>query len=215
MTQVPYETYRTWIKQGILSDKQGLQYFGRLIRVRLDLFEKNFLERRIWRPDTAVAPSSSRLNLEGALANQWLKRIAVGLGLDRSTVAYVDPVSGRGSFTYGWARDPSLVISQPLDVNELFPWAVSKAVAGEMMVIPSLGDFPEEGRVDRESFERFHGQSGVLMPLQVGGETVGTIGFGTIDRRRKFPPKLVKELRFIGEILAYALANRNKLREEE
>jgi C4-dicarboxylate-specific signal transduction histidine kinase len=85
--------------------------------------------------------------------------------------------------------------------------------AGETVVIPSLDDLPEEAAVDRESFKRHGTKSNVTIPIRVGGEVVGGVGFATMYRKRKWPPRLVEQLRLVAEILGYALERKRSVSE--
>ena len=38
--------------------------------------------------------------------NRWLERIVLALGLDRGTIAEINPSDGWAVFSHGWARDP-------------------------------------------------------------------------------------------------------------
>jgi signal transduction histidine kinase len=144
--------------------------------------------------------------------SRWLKRIVLTLGLDRSTVAELDSLGG-GTFSHGWARDPNQIIRQPLDVNVLLPWLVKKVMAGETVIISSLDDLPEEAAVDRESF-RCHGtKSNVTIPIRVGGEVVGGVGFATMYRERKWTPNIVEQLQLVAEIFGYALERKKSVGE--
>jgi signal transduction histidine kinase len=144
--------------------------------------------------------------------NRWLKRIVLLLGLDRVTVAEINP-SGWGSFSHGWARDRSQIIRQPLDVNALLPWVLTRMAAGETIVIPSLDDLPEEAAVDRESYRRHGTKSNVTIPIRAGGDLVGGIGFATMYRERKWPLRIVEQLRLVAESLGYALERKKNVSE--
>jgi hypothetical protein len=48
--------------------------------------------------------------------------------------------SGWGSFSHGWAREPSRIVRQPLDANLLLPWLLKKVSAGETVIVPRLDD---------------------------------------------------------------------------
>jgi signal transduction histidine kinase len=144
--------------------------------------------------------------------NRWLRRIVLSLGLDRATVAEINP-SGWASFSHGWAREQDQIIRQPLDANALLPWLLRKMAAGETVVTPSLDDLPEEAAIDRESFKRHGTKSNVTIPIRVGGEVVGGVGFATMYRKRKWPPRLVEQLRLVAEILGYALERKRSVSE--
>src|SRR5271155_714839 len=87
--------------------------------------------------------------------NLWLKRLVLTLGLDRSTIAAIDPKSGWAGFTHGWAREKAHVLQSSLDPNVLIPWLKQKVLAGQTVVIPSIESLPEEAAIDRASMLRY------------------------------------------------------------
>ena len=144
--------------------------------------------------------------------DKWLEQIVLRLGLDRSTMAEIDS-SGWGSFSHGWAREPSRIVRQPLDANLLLPWLLKKVSAGETVIVPRLDDLPEEAAVDRESFRRHGTKSNVTIPIFAGSEVVGGVGFATMYREREWPPRVVEQLRLVAEIFGYALERKKRVAE--
>jgi hypothetical protein len=83
--------------------------------------------------------------------NRSLKRIAIMLHLDRSTIAEFK-ANGFAFFSHGWVRDEDYrVIGKSLDANALLPWTKAKMLAGETVVMLSVDELPEEAAIDRES----------------------------------------------------------------
>jgi putative transposase len=121
--------------------------------------------------------------------------------------------SGWGSFSHGWAREPSRIVRQPLDANLLLPWLLKKVSAGETVIVPRLDDLPEEAAVDRESFRRHGTKSNVTIPIFAGSEVVGGVGFATMYREREWPPRVVEQLRLVAEIFGYALERKKRVAE--
>ena len=122
--------------------------------------------------------------------NRWLERIVLALGLDRSTIAEINPADGWAAFSHGWAREPEQIIGKSLDANTLMPWVKRKMLAGETVVMPSVDALPEEAAVDRESMRRYGPKSNVMIPIRVGGVVVAAVGFGALYRERSWPPRL-------------------------
>jgi hypothetical protein len=65
-----------------------------------------------------------------------------------------------------------------------FPWLQERLLRGETVIIPRLDDIPSA--LDRENGRRFGVKSNLSIPLIVGGQTVGALGF-TMMRRSCSP----------------------------
>jgi signal transduction histidine kinase len=137
--------------------------------------------------------------------NRWLERIVLALGLDRSTIAEINPADGWAIFSHGWAREPEHIIGKSLDANALMPWVKKKMLAGETVVMPSVDALPDAAAVDRETMRRHGPKSNVMIPIKVGGTVVGAVGFGALYRERSWPPQIVRRLQTVAEIFGYAL----------
>jgi hypothetical protein len=162
-----------------------------------------------------LAGSFVRVTVEqiDAEINRWLKRIVIALGLDRSTIAQINPVTGWASFTHGWAREADRIIGSSLDANKLLPWTKRKMLAGETVVMLSPALLPEEAAVDRASFLRYGPKSNVMVPIMVGGTVFGGVGFGLLYKERTWPPKLVQRFQTVAQIFGYALERKRAVAE--
>ena len=145
--------------------------------------------------------------------NRWLERIVLALGLDRSTIAEINPADGWAIFSHGWAREPEQIIGKSLDANILLPWVKQKMLAGEMVVMPNVDALPEEAAVDRESMRRYGPKSNVMIPIKVGGVVVAGVGFGALYRERPWPPQIVRRLQMVAEIFGFALERKRAILE--
>jgi signal transduction histidine kinase len=137
--------------------------------------------------------------------NRWLERIVLTLGLDRSTIAEINPADGWATFSHGWARERERIIGKALDANTLMPWAKRKMLAGETVVMPSVDALPEDAAVDRESLRRYGPKSNVMIPIRVGGVIVAAVAFGALYRERSWSPQIVRRLQMVAEIFGFAL----------
>jgi signal transduction histidine kinase len=149
-----------------------------------------------------VRVTSDKIDAE---INRWLERIVLVLGLDRSTIAEINPSDGWAVFSHGWAREPEQIIGRSLDVNALLPWVKGKMLAGETVVMSSVDKLPDEAAIDRESMRRYGPKSNVMMPIKVGGLVVAAVGFGTLYHERSWSPEIVRQLQTVAEIFGYAL----------
>jgi signal transduction histidine kinase len=162
-----------------------------------------------------LAGSFIRVTVEeiDAEINRWLKRIVIALGLDRSTIAEINPVTGWACFTHGWAREADRIMGSTLDANKLLPWTKRKMLAGETVVMVSPALLPEEAAVDRESFLRYGPKSNVMVPIMVGGTVFGGVGFGLLYTERNWPPKLVQRFQTVAQVFGFALERKHAVSE--
>jgi signal transduction histidine kinase len=145
--------------------------------------------------------------------NRWLERIVLALGLDRSTIAEINPSNGWATFSHGWAREPEQIIGKSLDANALMPWVKGKMLAAETVVMPSVDALPDEAAVDRESMRRYGPKSNVMVPIKVGGVVVAAVGFGVLYHERSWPSQLVRQLQTVAEIFGFALERKRVVTE--
>jgi signal transduction histidine kinase len=143
----------------------------------------------------------------------WLKQVVLRFGLDRSTVAELDPVTGIASLSHGWARQKYPVIGQPLDANVLVPWLRKKMLAEEVVVFSKVSELPAEAAGDIERLGPLMPKSNVTMPIKLGGVVVGAVGFGAIRHERNWSKRDIRELRQVADILGHALERRRRERE--
>jgi signal transduction histidine kinase len=165
--------------------------------------EERFLDTIVSR----IAGALIRVTVDGidAEINQCLKYIGTDLELDRSTIAQIDPQSGRASFTHGWARAPYRLIRQPLDADRLLPWTVQKMREGETVVMASPDKLPKEAAVDRRSFLRYGPKSNVIVPIRAGANVVGGMSFASLRWERSWPAQTVRAFEAIGQIFGFGL----------
>jgi signal transduction histidine kinase len=145
--------------------------------------------------------------------NGWLKRIMTGLGLDRSTIAEINPVTGLARFTHGWAREPDRIIGSTIDVNAALPWTKQKMLAGETVVMSNPDQLPREAAVDRESFHRYGTKSNVMVPIKVGGTVVGAMSFASLYQERSWSPDIVRHFQPVAQIFGFGLERKRAVAE--
>ncbi len=145
--------------------------------------------------------------------NRWLERIVLTLGLDRSTIAEINPSDGWATISHGWAREEHRIFPKSVDANALFPWLRVKMLAGETVAFSNPDELPDEAAHDRETTRRFGPKSNVTVPIRVGGVIVAAVGFGTLYHERSWPPRVVRRLQTIAEIFGYALERKRVILE--
>jgi len=145
--------------------------------------------------------------------NRWLKRIMTSLGLDRSTIAEIIPVTGLARFTHGWARELDRIIGSAIDVNAVLPWTKQKMLAGETVVMSSPDKLPKEAAVDRDSFHRYGTKSNVMVPIKVGETVVGAMSFASLYQERSWSPDIVRHFQAVAQIFGFGLERKRAVAE--
>jgi len=146
--------------------------------------------------------------------DQGLARIVSALGIDRSTLNRVFPLTGRAEVTHSFAVegvDP--VPKRLIPARDSNPWALAKATANEPIIFSSLDELPPEASLDKENWRRIGLKSHVMMPIVVSGELHGSLNFGCVRSERSWPDDLVARMRLLAEIFGSALA-RKRAQEE-
>lgn len=134
----------------------------------------------------------------------WLREIVFALDIDRSTVW--ERVASDNDFigTHWWGRSNVPKMQDNAVGTRVSPWATARILAGQPLVYSSVDELPKETEIRR--FVKTYGPAAnVTLPLEVGGMIVGAMSFGKFRGPREWPPKLVRRLRVIGQIIAGAL----------
>ncbi len=142
-------------------------------------------------------------------------RLCELLDIDRSALWQVpEKVSGKFSLTHVHHPSDCPPVPERMDVNELFPWAISKVLAGQVLTISKMTDLPAEAAKDLEAWHFFSTKSTVVIPLSVGGGPVfGILSFAVIREERNWTDKIVEGFHLIAQIFANALARKNAEKE--
>ena len=110
--------------------------------------------------------------------------------------------------THAYPALEGLLPPEPMH-EEQFPWIRQEIVAGRVVALSSLEQFPAEAGVDREYCRHYGVKSHLSLPLSVGGEPpVGLIGFNTLGAERDWPDAVVKRLQLVAQVFTNALARK-------
>lgn len=126
--------------------------------------------------------------------------------LDGPTIT--EPVDSTQLSTSDWAMrspDPTPVIKY-MHGEAYFPWLAQKVMSGVVVLLSKLDDLPIEASVDKEFLRRFGTKSTAVFPLMAGGGATGAIAFDSMREERDWPQSLVKQLSFVTEVFANAIA---------
>lgn len=135
-----------------------------------------------------------------------LRRLLDFLGFDRGSLGEISVADGSLNIVCSVAADGV----DPMSLGrfpEQLDWYLRTLKAGETIVMHSLPeDLPPEAIAERTYVERSGIRSHVGIPLRVGGQLFGAIGFAAFRQTRVWHPDLVGRLKTVGEVLAAGLA---------
>ena len=144
-------------------------------------------------------------DLDG-LMTHWLLRVVEFLDLDRSSVARFRP-DGTLELAH-FAALPGIEPTTEVPF-ERFDWYVDEMRRGRTIVLPRLpDDLPPGAAAEREYAVRSGIKANLSIPLSVGGERVGVIGFAGFRYPRPWPPEIFHRLRVVGDVIGNALARK-------
>ena len=143
-----------------------------------------------------------------------LRHIVERLEVDRSTLTQYFPETREFISTHCWVMD-GLPPMPRMVVHPLWPWCEIRMRRGEMVVFSHLDDLPPEAAVDKAAFRNIGLKSHVSIPLQIDGDLVGLLSFGTLRAEQVWPVELLERVRVIGEIFASVLARKRAQAEIE
>lgn len=137
-----------------------------------------------------------------------LIRIVDALGIDRSTLHRVYPLTGRVELVRSVAIEGVEPVPRTLSAREMSPWTFAMATANKPVVFNRLDDLPPEAGIDKETFRRIGLRSHVTMPITVAGELYGGLSFGCVRKERNWSDDLLSRMRRLAEVFGSALARK-------
>ena len=140
--------------------------------------------------------------VDGAIESAQ-RRIVEALDLDRAALYEFVDADGSLLFTHFWSRPEFPEPPRGQVTTADFPWLHALLLRGETVVDPTLDDVPSA--LDRESARRFGVKSNLSIPLVVGGQVVGALGFTMMRHERDWAPELVDRLQVVARVFASAL----------
>ncbi|HUJ16529.1 MAG TPA: sigma 54-interacting transcriptional regulator [Nitrospirota bacterium] len=138
------------------------------------------------------------------------RRVCECLDLDRSTLWQISK-EDRDHVLLTHIYQPPASPQPPdrMQAKDYFPWSQQKMLAGEIVVISRLSDFPPEAGRDQETFRLYETKSTVLIPLSVGGSAIiGALSFAATRGERHWSDPLIKRLQLVAQMFANALARK-------
>ena len=140
--------------------------------------------------------------------NDVLKRVAELLDLDRSTIAQFS-MDGRVSRRTHYYHLPDIAPPPPEIPHEVVPWYAQEILAGRTVVLHRMpDDLPPTAQRERELAAREGIRSNLVVPMRIGTEVIGGLGFACHRDFRTWTPSLIRSLQMLGDVFANALARK-------
>ena len=202
-----------------LPDQQlldALEVIGELFASTIDRHRQGILIEERLRFEQALSNMSARFiatpeSFE-SIIDDALQATAEALEFDR--VALFELTKERSYFqlTHEWCADgiPSFAGSASGLPIDTFGWPLTELRNGRAMVF-GPEDIPPEGVNARAVLARDATRLMAIVPLIVGGEVTGCIGYFRIRVDRRLAPGQLRRLQLVGEMIASALARTTAL----
>jgi len=145
----------------------------------------------------------------GGEIDRWIREIVLGLNLDRGTLAQIDAKSRKLVVRHSWSRDHIFKLPIGLEFAGPPPWLNGVMISGRTLAFSKVNELPPEffGSSWKE-YRRYVPKSNVTVPLRVGGEVVGAVGFATLRKERTWSPRLIRRFEVFAQVLGNALVRR-------
>lgn len=132
-----------------------------------------------------------------------MRRIVDALGLDRSAVFQLQGPNGDLLMTHQSALVP-FKWPTVLWTGRDYPWSFRRLSNGEYAGFATLEEIPDPG--EREAARANGTKSRIALPLTIGGQFAGFIGFSSVRAERQWTEDLVGRLKLVASVFAGALA---------
>lgn len=151
---------------------------------------------------TLISVSVDRIDAE---LESGLRSIVEFLGVDRATLMLFSEDKSRLRVVHSYAVD-GVRPMPPVMLDERFEWYVERIRRGQMLRSTRLPEeLPEHATREREYCLEENLKSNVTIPLDVGGEILGAVAFGSFREHREWPDEMLSRFRLNGDIVANAL----------
>ncbi len=137
-----------------------------------------------------------------------LGQIGIFVQVDHAHVFRVWNQAGQVEHTHEWSASgaPSKmreIRDLPLDL--VFPWAAQRLRRLDGIAVYSVTELGKDAAVDQAVFRRQQIKSIILLPMAVGGELVGFLGFDSTRMEMRWTQDAISLLNIVGTIFADAL----------
>jgi len=153
---------------------------------------------------TLVADVSSRLvtasdQKADVIVEDCMRSVCEFAGADRSTVLLPETEPDVAAIEYVWSPDGSPSGQVTMDQ---FPVFGAELKASRPVRIDDVANMPEKYATDRQSLKKFDLKSVIILPMVVGGETVGGMTYSRIRQQSAWTDQEVQDLTVFAELFA-------------
>ncbi|MGB6836071.1 MAG: PAS domain S-box protein, partial [Dehalococcoidia bacterium] len=163
--------------------------------------------------ESSVAQSSTVMvgaeDLDAGL-NAGLRILGQAVGANRSYIFMLRDGNMKMDNTHEWCApgtDPQIDKLQDLDAT-LSPWWMERLRRNEAVVVPDVSKMSSEAAAERKRLERQSIRSLLVVPLNLGGELVGAMGFDDTEGPRLWRQEDVRLLRLASESVSTFIARK-------
>ncbi|MBN1799603.1 MAG: PAS domain S-box protein [Spirochaetales bacterium] len=192
------------------------------ITERVDIEEKLLLREKLFQLITAMSTEFVNISVEniGKGIYKALQSICEFAGVDRGYIFEFHDHRKKMSNTYEWCAKG--IKSQKARLQGLnldtYTWAVSYFLKNKVLYCPKISELPPEAEPARSEFMGAGIKSLLCVPLIVGKQVKGCMGFDSVKEEKIWEPDLIILLQIAAETVANALerkASEAALRESE
>ena len=141
---------------------------------------------------------------------QSLAEIGTFAGVDRCYIFLSREGGKLADNTHEWCAQ-GIVPQKPLLqglASASFPWWLGKLKNLEPIHIPRVSALPPEARAEKAFIQSRGPQSVIVVPLALGQEPIGFLGFDSIRQEKTWSDEIISLLQIVGEIFVNALERR-------
>ena len=144
----------------------------------------------------------------GTEIDRWIREVAIGLGLDRGALAQIDPKTRKLTVRHSWSQGNLVKLPVGMELGRSAPWFDVVLMNGQTVVFSRVSELPPEFSQDLKTFRHYVPKSNITVPVRMGAEVVGALGFATVRKERPWSPRLVRRIELVAQIFVHALERR-------
>jgi PAS domain S-box-containing protein len=140
--------------------------------------------------------------------NSTLQALGQFLNTERTFFAKFSESDNRLDFTNVWAAEGFSRLSKIFQMNMVseIPWVAQHIRSGGVLKAGhGLSGLPEEAKALRSQLEKDGINSGVIVPVQIEGRSIGLLGLDTVDQPRDYPQPIVDRLKLVANMIGATL----------
>jgi formate hydrogenlyase transcriptional activator len=136
-----------------------------------------------------------------------LRRLAEGFDTDLAVIAELDVATESFIVAHHWGR-PGIPPNPGRIAKDMFPWLYERILEGEVISVLEPEELPEEARADHDSLNSMGIKSALVIPLPIGGKSIGVLGTFSIHKRVAWDSVLIFRLKQVGNVFSNALTRK-------